>query len=474
MAEQQKGKKEKKEKIPRQPMPQRPLEERRTTFKEVPLGYSPEQAILEASRCIMCTKPKCVEGCPVEIDIPGFIQLIKEGKFIEAARKIKEQNSLPAICGRVCPQEDQCEKTCVLGIKGEPVAIGRLERFVADYEREHSAVTKPEIPPPTGKKVAIVGSGPAGLTCAGELAKMGHQVTIFEALHLPGGVLVYGIPEFRLPKDIVAAEIDYLKSMGVEVKTNHVIGLTFTVDELFDMGYDAVFIGIGAGLPRFLNIPGENLCGIFSANEFLTRVNLMKAYEFPRSDTPAFIGNKVAVLGAGNTAMDAARTSIRLGAREVHIVYRRTRKEAPARIEELERGEEEGVIFNWLMAPVRFIGDERGWVKAMECIRMELGEPDESGRRRPVPIKGSEFIMEVDMVIHAIGTNANRLLFQKAPDIKLNKWGYIDADPETGATSKPGVYAGGDIVTGSATVILAMGAGKKSARAIHEYIMNKK
>ncbi len=462
----------KKDRIPRQEMSQIPLDGRRRTFREVPLGYSEEQAVLEASRCIMCTKPKCVAGCPVEIDIPAFIQLIKEGRFIEAAWKIKEKNCLPAICGRVCPQEDQCEKTCVLGIKGEPVAIGRLERFVADYEREHNAVEIPEIPPPTGKKIAVVGSGPAGLTCAGDLAKLGHKVTIFENLHIPGGVLVYGIPEFRLPKSIVAAEVDYLKKLGVEILTNHVIGLTYTIEELFALGYYAVFIGIGAGLPKFLNIPGENLCGIYSANEFLTRVNLMKAFEFPKSDTPVYVGNKVAVLGAGNVAMDSARTALRLGAREVHIVYRRTRQESPARIEELIRAEEEGVIFDWLCAPTRFIGDEHGWVKAIELLRMELGEPDSSGRPRPVPIKGSEFIMEVDMVVNAIGTDANRLLFQTAKDIKLNKWGYIEVEPETCATSKRGVYAGGDIIRGSATVILAMGDARTASRAIHNFVMN--
>ncbi len=453
-------------------MRQIPIEERKTSFREVPLGYTKEQAMIEASRCILCTRPKCVEACPVGIDIPAFIKLISEEKFIEAARKIKEQNALPAICGRVCPQEDQCEKACILGIRYKPVAIGRLERFVADYEREANAIEPPERATPTGKKVAIVGSGPAGLTCASELARLGHKVTIFEALHMAGGVLVYGIPEFRLPKEIVAAEIDFLKSLGVEIKTNSVIGLTFTIDQLFEMGYDAVFIGIGAGLPRFLNIPGENLCGIFTANEFLTRVNLMKGYDFPNADTPVFVGERVAVLGAGNTAMDAARTAKRLGANEVHIVYRRTLNEAPARIEEIHHGEEEGIIFDFLVAPVRFIGNEDGWVQAMECRRMELGEPDESGRCRPVPIEGSEFIMPTDTVINAIGTNANRLLFRSAPDIKLNKWGYIEADPETGATSKPGVFAGGDIVTGSATVILAMGAGKQSARAIHAYVMN--
>jgi glutamate synthase (NADPH/NADH) small chain len=465
-----------KEKIPRQKMAYIDKEARQKTFHEVPLGFTPEQAVLEASRCIMCKRPFCVEGCPVGIDIPAFIRLIKDGRFIEAALKIKEANSLPAICGRVCPQEDQCEIKCVLGIKDKPVAIGGLERFAADWEREHAdpavrtGIAIPQIPPPTGKRVAVVGSGPAGLTVASELARMGHDVTIFEALHKPGGVLVYGIPEFRLPKKIVEAEINYLKALGVKIKTNHIIGNIYTVDELFNQGYHAVFIGTGAGLPHFLGVPGENLCGIVSANEFLTRSNLMFAYEFPRADTPIYVGDRVAVLGAGNTAMDAARTAIRLGAREVSIVYRRTRKEAPARIEEVERAEEEGLKFQFLVAPTRFMGNSDGWVKAMECIRMELGEPDDSGRRRPVPVAGSEFIMEVDTVINAIGTGANKTIFETAPDIQRNKWGYIVADEETGLTSKPGVYAGGDIVTGSATVILAMGAGKKSAAAIDEYL----
>jgi glutamate synthase (NADPH/NADH) small chain len=459
-----------KKKIPRQKMAYIDKEARLKTFQEVPQGFTPEQAVLEASRCIMCKRPFCVDGCPVGIDIPGFIALIKDGRFIEAALKIKEANSLPAICGRVCPQEDQCEIKCVLGIKDKPVAIGGLERFAADWERTHGKITIPNLPPPTGKRVAVVGSGPAGLTVAGELARKGHDVTIFEALHKPGGVLVYGIPEFRLPKEIVAAEIEYLKALGVKIKTNHIIGNIYTLDELFGQGFHAVFIGTGAGLPQFLNISGENLCGIVSANEFLTRSNLMFAFDFPRVDTPIYVGNKVAVLGAGNTAMDAARTAIRLGAKDVSIVYRRTRKEAPARIEEIERAEEEGLKFQFLVAPTRFIGNNEGWVKAMECIRMELGEPDDSGRRRPVPIPGSEFIMEVDMVINAIGTGANKTIFETAPDINRNKWGYIIADEETGQTSKPGVFAGGDIVTGAATVISAMGAGKKSAEAIDNYL----
>jgi glutamate synthase (NADPH/NADH) small chain len=456
--------------IPRQEMPQLDLHLRKTTFQEVPLGYSAEQAQLEAQRCLQCRRPVCVDGCPVLIDIPAFLQLIVDGDFIGACRKIKEANALPAICGRVCPQEDQCEKCCILSKKGNPVAIGRLERFVADYERDHNAVEVPPLPPSTGKRVAVIGSGPAGLTAASELALRGHDVTIFEALHKPGGVLVYGIPEFRLPKKIVEAEVNYIKSLGVKIKTSYVIGMIYSVDELFAQGFQAIFIGIGAGLPHFLNIPGENLCGIFSANEFLTRTNLMFAYDFPRADTPIVVGEKVAVLGAGNTAMDAARVAIRLGADDVSIVYRRTRAEAPARIEEIERAEEEGLQFHFLMAPTRFIGNDDGWLRAMECIRMELGEPDSSGRRRPVPISGSEFIMEVDTVVNAIGSASNTILFRTVRDIERNKWGNIVADEKTGLTSKKGVYAGGDIVTGAATVILAMGAGKASAIAIDEYL----
>lgn len=456
--------------IPRQKMPQLDLHLRKTTFQEVPLGYSAEQARLEAQRCLQCKRTVCIQGCPVLIDIPAFLQLIVDGDFIGASRKIKEANALPAICGRVCPQEDQCEKTCVLAKKGEPLAIGRLERFVADYEREHNAVEVPPLPPPTGKRIAVIGSGPAGLTAASELALKGHDVTIFEALHKPGGVLVYGIPEFRLPKKIVEAEINYIQSLGVKIKTGYIIGMLYSVDELFAQGFQAVFIGIGAGLPRFLNIPGENLCGIFSANEFLTRANLMFAYDFPRADTPIVVGKKVVVLGAGNTAMDAARIAIRLGADDVCIVYRRTRAEAPARIEEIQRAEEEGLKFHFLMAPTRFIGNDDGWLRTMECIRMELGEPDDSGRRRPVPISGSEFIMEVDTIVNAIGSGSNTILFRTASDIERSKWGTIVADEETGLTSKQGVYAGGDIVTGAATVILAMGAGKASAMAIDEYL----
>ena len=463
-----------KEKTPRQEMPLLDLPTRKTTFREVALGYTPEQAIAEAKRCARCKKPRCVPGCPVAIDIPKFIALVAEGKFLEAYDVIKETNALPAICGRVCPQEEQCEVVCVLAVKGEPVAIGRLERFVADYA---ASVGKKDVPPSvtsTGKKVAIIGAGPSGLTCAGELAKRGHAVTIFEALHLPGGVLVYGIPEFRLPKRIVAAEINQLRDLGVEIVTNYVVGLRASVDDLFAKGYDAVFVGTGAGLPKFLNIPGENLCGVFSANEYLTRVNLMGAYDREQAATPIFVGKKVAVLGAGNTAMDSARTALRLGGDEVTIVYRRTRQEVPARAEEVGHAEEEGVEFRFLRAPVEILGDERGWVRAMRCQVMELGEPDESGRRRPVPIEGREETIECDAVVNAVGAGANKLLFRTAPDIELNKWGHIVTKGETGETTKQGVYAGGDIVTGAATVILAMGAGRTAAQAIHEYLVNGK
>ncbi len=464
--------KKKKVRIPRQKMPEQDPKIRVKNFEEVPFGYTPELAKLEAGRCLQCKKPSCIEGCPVSIDIPGFISLILKEDFLGAARKIKEMNSLPAVCGRVCPQEDQCEKMCILGKKGEAVAIGRLERFAADFERAYGEFVMPQMEPSTGKKVAVVGSGPAGLTLAGDLIKKGHKVTIFEALHKAGGVLVYGIPEFRLPKAIVQAEVDYLKKLGVEIRTNMVIGKIYTVDELLADGYNAVFLGTGAGLPTFMNIPGENFNGVYSANEYLTRSNLMKAYLFPNYDTPIARGKKVAVLGGGNVAMDAARTALRLGADEVYIVYRRSKKELPARIEEVHHAEEEGIQFHFLTLPVEILGNEDGWVCGMRCQRMELGEPDESGRRRPMPVPGSEFVIEVDMVIVAIGTGANPLIPSTTPDLNTNKWGYIIADPETGATSKKGVYAGGDIVTGSATVILAMGAGRKAANAIHKYLMD--
>jgi len=455
------------------PMPKQPPEVRRHNFNEVALGYTEEQALEEASRCLQCPKPQCVSGCPVEIDIPAFIKLLREGKYEEAIRKIKEKNSLPAICGRVCPQEEQCQKMCVLGKVGDPVSIGRLERFLADWERARG-FTFPEKAPPTGKRVAIIGAGPAGLTAAADLAKLGHEVVIFEALHLPGGVLVYGIPEFRLPKSIVQAEVDYIKKLGVELKLGYLIGRTYTIPELVkERGFDAVFIGTGAGLPQFLGVPGENLGGIYSANEFLIRVNLMKAYAFPDYDTPIRIGRHVAVIGGGNVAMDAARSALRLGAEQVCIVYRRSKEEMPARKEEIENAEEEGIICKFLAAPTRFIGDEKGWVKHMECICMELGPPDESGRRRPVPVKGSEFLMDVDTVIIAIGRTPNPIIQRTTEGLAVTKWGTIVAD-ENGKTSLEGVYAGGDIVTGEATVISAMGAGKRAARAIHEYLMSKK
>jgi len=455
------------------PIPKQPPEVRRRNFNEVALGYTEEQAVAEANRCLQCKKPQCIQGCPVEIDIPAFIRLIRERKFEEAIKKVKEKNSLPAICGRVCPQENQCQKFCVLGKIGDPVSIGRLERFVADWELKRG-LEAPEKPEPTGKKVAVIGAGPAGLTAAADLAKLGHKVVIFEALHLPGGVLMYGIPEFRLPKHIVQAEVDYVKKLGVEIRTDCLIGRIHTIPELLkEEGFDAVFIGTGAGLPRFLGLPGENLGGIYSANEFLIRVNLMKSYNFPQYDTPIRVGKKVAVIGGGNVAMDSARSALRLGAEEVYIIYRRSRKEMPARAEEIENAEEEGVIFKLLTNPVRFIGNEQGLLKAMECIRMKLGEPDESGRRRPIPIEGSEFTIEVDTAIIAIGRTPNPIIQRTTEGLEVTRWGTIVAD-ENGKTSIEGVYAGGDIVTGEATVISAMGAGKKAAKAIHEYLMNKK
>lgn len=452
------------------PMPEQAPQDRVKNYNEVPFGYDADTAIKEATRCLQCKEAKCVEGCPVEVDIPGFIGLIAEGKFDEGIKKLKEKNNLPAVCGRVCPQESQCEAFCIRGKKGEPVAIGRLERFLADYELAKGVETPPK-PPSTGKRVAIVGAGPAGLTAAGDLARMGHEVVLFEAFHATGGVLRYGIPEFRLPKEkVLQREVDYIASLGVDIKTNVVVGKTITIDELFDEeGFQAVFIGTGAGLPMFLNIPGENLNGVFSANEFLTRANLMKAYLFPDYDTPIKLGKKVAVVGAGNVAMDSARTSLRLGAEEVHIVYRRSDKEMPARAEEIEHAKEEGVVFNLLTNPVKIIGDENGWVKGMECIKMELGEPDDSGRARPVPIKGSEFIFDVDTIVIAIGQSPNPLIPQTTSDLEISRWGTIEADEE-GATSRKGVYAGGDIVTGAATVILAMGAGKVAARAMDNYL----
>ena len=449
--------------------------ERIKIFDEVALGYTEEEAIKEAERCLQCPKPLCVDGCPVNIDIPAFIKKIKEGDFIGAVRIIKEDNPLPAVCGRVCPQEEQCEQRCVVGIKGEPVAIGRLERFVADYEAKQGLSEKPEIKEKKNKKVAIIGSGPAGLVCASELAKMGYDVTIFESLHEAGGVLIYGIPEFRLPKEIVKREVEYIKSLGVKLVTNFCVGRTRTIDELMNEdGFEAVFIGTGAGLPRFMHIPGENLLGIYSANEFLTRINLMKAYKFPEYDTPVKVGNRVAVIGGGNVAMDSARSALRAGAEKVMVLYRRTRKEMPARIEEIENAEEEGIEFHFLVTPVRYIGDENGWVKEVEVTKMKLGEPDESGRRRPIPIEGSEFTIPVDTVVVAIGQIPTPIIAKTTPGLEVHpRWGTLIANQKTGATTRPGIFAGGDVVTGAATVILAAGAGKAAAKYIDYYLQNK-
>jgi glutamate synthase (NADPH/NADH) small chain len=439
-------------------------------FEEVPFGYEPEEAVAEAERCLQCKKAPCIPGCPVQIDIPKFIREIREGDFRAAIRTIKEMNNLPAICGRVCPQETQCQAVCTLGKKHEPVAIGRLERFVADWEYEHG-VELPPVGQPTGFRVAVVGSGPAGLTCAADLRRLGHAVTMFEALHEPGGVLMYGIPEFRLPKRIVLAEIENLLRMGVELRLNVVVGRTLTVDELFALGYHAVFVGSGAGLPKFLGIPGENLIGVYSANEFLTRTNLMRAYLFPEYDTPIKVGKTVAVVGGGNVAMDAARTALRLGAEKVMVLYRRTEAEMPARREEIHHAKEEGVEFHFLVNPLRFL-DSGGRVSAVECIRMELGEPDESGRRRPVPLPGSNFVLPVETVIVAIGNDPHPLIPRTTPGLAVTKHGTLVADAE-GRTTREGVFAGGDIVTGAATVISAMGAGKRAAQAIHEYLLSR-
>ncbi len=445
---------------------------RATNFDEVCLGYNMEEAMEEASRCINCKNAKCIQGCPVSINIPAFVKAVKEGKITEAADIIAESSALPAICGRVCPQETQCEGKCIRGIKGDPISIGKLERFVADYSREHGYVPKkPETT--NGKKVAIIGSGPAGLTCAGDLAKLGYEVTIFEALHEPGGVLTYGIPEFRLPKDeVVQKEIDNVRKLGVKIECNVVIGKSVTIDQLMEEeGFEAVFIGSGAGLPKFMGIPGENAVGVFSANEFLTRNNLMKAFR-DDYDTPIFRGTKVAVVGGGNVAMDAARTALRLGA-TTYIVYRRSEAELPARVEEVHHAKEEGIIFHLLTNPTEILEDEKGWVKGMKCVRMELGEPDASGRRRPVVIPDSEFTLDVDTVIMALGTSPNPLISSTTEGLEINKWKCIVAEEDNGQTSKEGVFAGGDAVTGAATVILAMEAGKAGAKGIHEYLSNK-
>ncbi|MBS1239172.1 MAG: glutamate synthase homotetrameric [Deltaproteobacteria bacterium] len=463
--------KDKKQKKGKVRMPEQEPKVRARNFLEVPTGYTPEMAQEEAARCLQCKNPGCVDGCPVGVDIPGFIKLAKEGDFTQSIRHVWQQNSLPAVCGRVCPQESQCEGKCILAKKGDPVAIGNLERFVADWERAHGTGALPPKAAATGKKVAVVGAGPAGLTVAGDLIQKGHDVTVYEAFHKPGGVLLYGIPEFRLPKEIVAQEVNFLERLGVNVQCNAVVGRTVSLDELFEEGYQAIFLGLGAGLPKFMNIPGENLVGILSANEYLTRANLMKAYLFPKVDTPIPRGKDVVVLGGGNVAMDSARTALRLGADRVRLVYRRSRDEMPARAAEAHHAEEEGIEFYLLTNPTRYIGNEKGRLTGMECIKMELGEPDASGRRRPVPVKGSEIELPCDLCIVAVGTGANPLLTSSTPDLKINKWGYIEADSLSGKTLKKGVWAGGDIVTGSATVILAMGAGRNAANSIHDYLM---
>jgi len=450
------------------PMREQAPDERGRNFNEVPYGYGEDEAVLEAERCLQCKTAPCVDGCPVGIDIPAFIEHVKSQRFAEAIAQIKRDNALPAVCGRVCPQENQCQGVCTLGVRFEPVAIGRLERFCADWESEHEACC-PDIAPETGKRVAIIGAGPAGLTAAGELRKLGHAVTVLELLHEAGGVLMYGIPEFRLPKAIVRREIDALRQMGVEIEVNKVVGQIYTVDDLLEGDYDAVFVGTGAGLPRFLGIPGESLNGVYSANEFLTRTNLMGAYRFPEYDTPIRVEERVVTVGGGNVAMDSARTALRLGAKESIIVYRRSEEELPARSEEVHHAKEEGIQFQLLTNPIGFVG-ESGQLTGVRCLRMELGEPDDSGRRRPVPIEGSEFEIPIDNAIIAIGNGPHPLIPQTTENLELTRWGNIVADPETGQTSKPGVFAGGDIVTGAATVIEAMGAGKRASVAIHAFL----
>lgn len=463
------GKNVTRNRLQRVPLTKRDPEARSRDFVEVTIGYSKEEALTEASRCLACPAPQCVKGCPVGIDIPVFIKLIKNRQFSKAIRKIKEKNSLPAICGRVCPQEVQCQKSCVLGKKGDPISIGQLERFAADFERERGFEI-PEKAEPSGKRVAVVGAGPAGLTVASELAKLGHQVTIFEALHEAGGVLVYGIPEFRLPKSIVKQEVDYIKKLGVNLQTDALIGRLLTIEELLKNGFKAVFIGTGAGLPRFLGVPGENLTEIFSANEFLIRVNLMRAHKFPLTNTPIRVGRKVVVIGGGNVAIDSARTALRLGAEQVSVIYRRSRKEMPAREEEIINAEQEGVAFHFLATPTRFLGDEQGRVKALEYDCLKLGDPDESGRCKPVQIPGSTGVVEADTVIVAIGRSPNSIIQNTTKGLKTTKYGTIIVSNPTGETSIKGIYAGGDITTGEATVISAMGAGKKAALSIHKYL----
>lgn len=458
---------------PRQVMPERPPLERNRDFAEVATGFTAEMAIAESERCLQCKKPLCVQGCPVGIDIPAFLRFIADGDFAGSINRLKEDTNLPAICGRVCPQETQCEEKCIVGKRNQPIAIGALERFVADWERENGAVKTPVVSAPTGKRVAVVGSGPAGLTTAGELARRGHAVTVFEALHEPGGVLVYGIPEFRLPKEIVRREVDGLRAMGVEIRLNTIVGRSLTIDDMFAQGFDAVFVGSGAGLPHFLGIPGENLNGVYSANEFLTRMNLMKAFRFPDYHTPVHVGKKIAVFGGGNTAMDAARTALRMGPESVKLIYRRSEAEMPARAEEIHHGRDEGVEFVTLTAPVEFLDDGKGWVAGVKIIKMELGEPDASGRRRPVPIEGSEEIIEIDTAVIAIGNSPNQLIPQTTKGLETTRHGTLIANEATGETTKTGVFAGGDVVTGAATVIQAMGAGKAAAAAIDDFLMKR-
>ncbi len=469
MADEKKAKKKPKINPKRISMPKQTPEERVRNFEEVALGFTPELAIQEAERCLQCKKPKCVEGCPVEIDIPGFIAKIVEKDFNGSIAVLKEKQALAAVCGRVCPQEEQCEILCILGKKMEPVAVGRLERFAADYEASQGKVEIPHIAKKTGKRVAVVGTGPAGVTVAADLAVLGHDIVMYEALHDVGGVLMYGIPEFRLPKDIVRREVDYVKKLGVEIIFDYVVGKTRTINALLE-DFDAIFVGAGAGLPWFLEIPGENLNGVYSANEYLTRVNLMKGFRFPEFDTPIKRPRRVAVVGGGNVAMDSARTALRLGADESHIVYRRSREELPARLEEVENAEEEGVIFDFLTLPIRCIGNDHGWLVGMECLKMELGAPDDSGRRRPVPIEGSNFVMECEAMVASIGNSPNPLIPQTTTGLEIGRKGNIVADEETGLTSLDKVWAGGDVVTGAATVINAMGAGRKAARSMHEYL----
>ena len=460
-------------KLPRQHMPEQPAESRSKQFTEVNTGYSTELARQEALRCLECAKPTCTDHCPVGVKVREFVQLIVDGDFLAAAAKIREDNVLPAVTGRVCPQEDHCEGSCLLCKKGESLGIGYLERFVADYEQQHMDRSQIRKVPPTGKKVAIVGSGPSGLTAAGDLVQKGHQVHVFEALHEVGGVLVYGIPEFRLPKKIIRQQVEYMRAMGVEFETDVVVGRTVTIDELMDEeGYEAIFVATGAGLPQFMNIPGEHLNGVYSANEFLTRINLMHSYEFPRYDEPMLdlYGKEVAVIGGGNTALDAIRSSVRLGAKKAYVLYRRSETEMPARIEEVKHAKQEGIDFRVLTAPVEFLSDGNGWLRAAHCLRMELGEPDSSGRRRPVPVQGSDFEIPLSVAVIAIGTSANPVIQSTTPGLETNKRGYIQASETSQRTSRKGVFAGGDIVTGSATVILAMGAGRRAAKSIDEYL----